>query len=741
MLFKGTDKNSTDLLGGVLSAGKLGLLIVVLSVLLAAGYLIHSSYNDVKQVHSNTTQVIRDQQLRRSTVSSMSAASRERSLLLLEMAYEDDPFVLDELGQKFSEQARIFLKARDKLLSLPLTDKERDLMDRHFQLTTKIAPMQDQVVEYFVIGEREKALRLLFDEAIPGQVIVFKQLSLILDEYNKKSMAFIENMDKEYKDNTHDYILLGGLLLVIGTITIFIMLTRVSRKEEKQLSLALDELAEHKYALDQHALVVVTDVKGDITYANDLFCNLSGYSKEEILGKNHRLLNSGNKDKEYWKEMYQTLIRGEVWRDIICNRAKDGRLYWVDSTMMPLMGVDKKPRAYISIRSDITELMQAEKALRRTQKMDALGQLTGGIAHDFNNLLNIILGNLELLQMQLPDDEKINKRIDNISKSSNRAVELTRQLLSFSRHHAENVTVTNINQLIMEMDSLVSHSVTPQVEIDWRLAEDVWSVEIAPGDFEDALLNLVINARDAMSGSGQLTIETGNINIDKELRAHHTDIVPGEYVQLIISDSGMGMTQDQLEHIYEPFYTTKEQGKGTGLGLAMVFGFIQRSNGYITVESEPGHGSSFQLFLPKAICQQSTETIEHDKSASNTYQGCEAVLLVDDEEALLELAKESLLNLGYKVYTANNGQQALAELASHTDIEMLISDVIMPGGMNGYELAERASIDYPDLKVLLVSGYTEKTAESKKSRFNINLLAKPYSQQVLAQKVREAFDS
>jgi PAS domain S-box-containing protein len=502
---------------------------------------------------------------------------------------------------------------------------------------------------------------------------------------------------------------------------------------------ALDELAELKLALDQHAIVSITDLAGNITYVNDRFCKISGYCKNELIGQNHRLINSGEKDRAYWQEMYRIITSGKVWRDVVRNVAKDGRYFWVDATIMPLMGKDNKPRSYIAIRTDITKRIQAEDALRRAQKMEAIGQLTGGIAHDFNNILGIILGNLELLSMQIPNEEKIQKRIQNIQKSTKRGADLTRQLLSFSRHQAENVTIININQLIEEMENLITHSITPQVEIECRLTEDLWPTEVSPGDFEDAFLNLILNARDAMAGSGLLKIETFNTSLDADYCEKNLDVKPGDYVQLSISDSGEGIAAEQLEHIFEPFYTTKEQGKGTGLGLSMVFGFIQRSKGHIKVDSVHGSGTTFRLYLPRA--DESLPSLETPRklSAETMPAGNEIILLVDDEAALLELAEEKLLKLGYRVLTAANGQQALDILSQEPHIDLLVSDVIMPGGLNGYVLAERATTDFPGLKVLLTSGYIEKTTISEKhKKFSASLLPKPYSQAELAQKVREA---
>jgi signal transduction histidine kinase len=437
--------------------------------------------------------------------------------------------------------------------------------------------------------------------------------------------------------------------------------------------------------------------------------------------------------------MYRTITSGKVWIDVIRNRTKDGHFFWVDATIVPFMGNDQKPRSYISIQSDITERKQAEQALRRSQKMEAIGQLTGGIAHDFNNILHIILGNLELLDVQLPNDKKIQQRVQEIHKSTQRAADLTGQLLSFSRHQAENETIASINQLIEEMENLIAHSITPQVDIEYDLAEDLWPTAISPGDFNDCFLNLVINARDAMSGSGLLNIETMNTRLDIHYCEKNPEIKPGDYVQLSISDSGEGMTAEQLEHIFEPFYTTKEQGKGTGLGLSMVFGFIQRSKGHIKVDSKQGDGTTFRLYLPRANETIQAANTPGEQPAEKLPAGNETILLVDDEESLRKLVEEILAGLGYRVLTAANGQQALAILAKEPEIDLLLSDVIMPGGLNGYELAERATTDHPGLKVLLASGHTKMSTSNKKhNRFSTTLLAKPYSQAELAQKVREA---
>ncbi len=382
-----------------------------------------------------------------------------------------------------------------------------------------------------------------------------------------------------------------------------------------------------------------------------------------------------------------------------------------------------------------------ELALRRSQKMDAVGQLTGGIAHDFNNILGIILGNLNLLEGRVQNDEVALKRVGNINKSTQRAINLTKQLLGFSSQQPAQTTDVNINQIIEGMDSLITRSITPKVEVERHLFKDLWTTAIDTGDFEDSVLNLILNARDAMPSGGKLTIETKNCTLDAAYCKQNHTAKPGDYVQLAISDSGEGMPTKQLEKIFEPFFTTKPQGKGTGLGLSMVFGFINRSGGHVNVYSELGVGTTFRIYLPRVKRSAQTNDVT-TRQIEKSPRGDETILAVDDEANLLELLQSSLQTLGYKVLIANNGKQAIRILAEEPAISLLFSDVVMPGGMNGYELAEQATVNNPDLKVLLTSGYTEKAiAHNGQTRFSAHLLSKPYTQIEMAQRVREILDS
>lgn len=375
--------------------------------------------------------------------------------------------------------------------------------------------------------------------------------------------------------------------------------------------------------------------------------------------------------------------------------------------------------------------------MRRTQKMDAIGQLTGGIAHDFNNILGIILGNISLLNPLVTNNVKVRKRVEAIEKSAQRAADLTKQLLGFSRQQSSQVVTTDINHLIEDMKNLVSRSVTPEVMIEHHFTPDLWLTELDPGDFEDALMNLLINARDAMEGGGRIVIETNNVTLDDAFCNQTSDLAAGDYIQLAVTDSGSGISSDDQDRIFEPFFSTKPRGKGTGLGLAMVFGFVKRSHGHINVYSEHGIGTTFRLYLPRS---ESTDTPEARKSQNQKNElpwGKETILVVDDEMELLELAKELLSTLGYTVLSATSGKEALEQLSENSDISLLFTDIVMPGGMSGYELAELARVSHPKLKILLTSGYTDKSLpQDGTERFQGQLISKPYTQTELAQRIR-----
>jgi signal transduction histidine kinase len=408
--------------------------------------------------------------------------------------------------------------------------------------------------------------------------------------------------------------------------------------------------------------------------------------------------------------------------------------------LLLLTGIYIVRHSYKAITAVIEEINRSDEMLRRSQKMEAVGQLAGGIAHDFNNLLAGILGNVELIEMHIDADDQTKHRLNTIKRSIDRAADHTKQLLAFSRtEKSSQVKPVNLNALITDMQSLVEHSLTPQITVIHHLADDLWTTEIDTGDFADAYLNMVLNARDAMHDRGDLTIETRNVELDQSYADQNPGVDPGTYVQFSVTDNGEGISHDQVEQIFEPFFTTKAPGKGTGLGLAMVFGFVRRSSGHIKVYSEPGIGTSFHMYLPSSDMSARRElTISR---ASPVPCGTETILAVDDEIELLSLTHDFLVGQGFRVLTAGNAEEAMQQLQQDTDIRLLFTDVVMPGEMNGYELAEAACKIRPDLKVLLTSGYTSRAmAKNGQARFNADLLSKPYTLLKLSQRIREILD-
>ncbi|MBT4520559.1 MAG: PAS domain-containing protein [Halieaceae bacterium] len=482
------------------------------------------------------------------------------------------------------------------------------------------------------------------------------------------------------------------------------------------------------------------NLDGKLTSMNSAGLSMMGVNDEAaICGMDYRSIPTPS-DRVRIGRLLDEAIEGQASEFDFYSDSEDGQLHFT-SCFIPIKDEHGQVEKLMGLTQNITQRDSLEQQLRQAQKMEAIGHLTGGIAHDFNNILGIVLGNLDLLKLQTKLDSKAVKRIETIRKSAQRAATLTKSLLNFSHAQALDTVTIDINALITDMGNLIARSLTPEVELERKFADNLWTTDIHTGDFEDSLINLALNARDAMPGAGRLTLETSNYTLDEDFCERNPGATPGEHVKLTISDTGVGMSLEQQQHIFEPFFTTKDPDKGTGLGLAMVYGFVKRCHGYIRVNSEPGAGSSFDIYLPRSE-EGKPLRLSPDESPNAVPGGAEVVLVVDDEAELLELAKLLLQGLGYRVLTAAHGDQALIRLAEEPSIELLFSDVVMPGAMNGYALAEAATADRPDLRVLLTSGYTEKVPPSERQqRFAANLLNKPYSRVELAQRVRDVLDS
>lgn len=437
----------------------------------------------------------------------------------------------------------------------------------------------------------------------------------------------------------------------------------------------------------------------------------------------------------------RTVIYGseQSWHDQYRFMHADGSARTVADRGFVIRNADGQAVRMVGSMMDITDNVEMDERLRQAQKLEAVGQLTGGVAHDFNNLLTVILGNAELLTEQLTDQQQLRMLAEMTATAAERGAELTNRLLAFSRRQPLDPQNVNINKLIQSMDSLLRRTLPENIDIETVYAGGLWLSEVDPGQLEGALLNLAINARDAMTEGGKLTIETGNALLDQAYADAQDEVLPGQYVMVSVSDSGTGMTPDIVSRAFEPFFTTKQIGKGSGLGLSMVFGFAKQSGGHVKIYSEVNEGTTVKLYLPRAV---STDTDTFDGHLAPAVEGgTESILLVEDDPLVREHVTGQLKALGYQVHTASNADEAQDILKLMSNIELLFTDIVMPGTMNGRQLADLALAMRPGIKVLFTSGYTENAiVHHGRLDRGVHLLNKPYRRQELAAKVRKVLD-
>ncbi len=505
--------------------------------------------------------------------------------------------------------------------------------------------------------------------------------------------------------------------------------------KERQRQKAEGMLRKLWRAVEQTAdMVAITDRSGVMEYVNPAFETLTGYRREEAIGQTLRILKSKQQTPGLYQEMWQTILAGEVFRGIVLNRKKNGETFLAEKTITPLRAPGGDITHFISTDRDITERRRLESDLQQAQKMDAIGRLAGGVAHDFNNLLMVISAYAELMLDALASQHPLRRNVEEIMGASRRAADLTRQLLAFGRKQMQSLQVLDLNSIVQDIGRMLPRLIGEDIQLQIVPGKNLGRVKADPVQIEQIVMNLAANARDAMPHGGTLTIETATVQLDGAYLQKHSMVPPGDYVLLTVTDSGEGIGTEHLPHIFEPFYTTKREGKGTGLGLATVYGIVKQNGGFVWVYSELAMGTTFRIYLPRV--RREVDKLIPVQPVESAPRGSETLLLVEDEKAVRASAREFLELNGFTVLEAENGEEGLRVARGYAGhIHLLVTDVVMPR-MGGAKLAEQLAAERPQMKVLFLSGYAESTilqhgAIDMSARF----LQKPFTLKSLARTI------
>jgi two-component system cell cycle sensor histidine kinase/response regulator CckA len=518
-----------------------------------------------------------------------------------------------------------------------------------------------------------------------------------------------------------------------GRIWTFRDITERKRVEESHTRLAT--------AVEQSGeTIMITDLEGTIVYVNPAFEKTTGYTRAEALGQNPRFFKSGKHDAEFYRRIWEVLGHGEIWSGHFINKRKDGTFFEEEATITPVRDAAGEVVNYVVVKRDVTREMQLEAQFRQSQKMEAIGQLAGGVAHDFNNVLAVIMMQAELTAMEENLPEQVGEGLKQIRAAAERAANLTRQLLLFSRKQVMQRRDLDLNECVTSLAKMLQRILGEDVRLQLHLHSRPLMTRADAGMLDQVLLNLVVNARDAMPGGGRLTIETRVKNFTEAEAAVIPDAKPGRHVCLRVTDTGSGIAPEIMTRIFEPFFTTKEPGKGTGLGLATVFGIVKQHGGSLTVESEVGKGTTFQIVLPAS--KEAVESPEEATVMPEPRGGTETILLVEDEPSVRLLTRSVLERAGYQVLEAAHGVEALKIWGQQQDkIQLLFTDIVMPEGISGRELATRLRTQNPRLRIIFTSGYSADIAgQDLALQEGQNFVQKPSSPRHLLETVRKCLD-
>jgi PAS domain S-box-containing protein len=550
--------------------------------------------------------------------------------------------------------------------------------------------------------------------------------------YAALAVAFVAPALRDWNDLDmfRQHVPATGLLIVLVVARLWVTARQgasVAAVQREHLAAAVDQAAE---------AILTTDRSGHVTYVNRAFTNMTGYPASEIVGRNPDLLRYLGATESI-EDMTAALLRGESWAGRLELKRVDGATIDIDMTVAPLHEAGGAIFGTVAVARDISHERALEARLAQAQRMEAVGRLAGGIAHDFNNILTAISGFGELASAELPSDHPVAADIDQILKASDRAAALTRDLLAFGRRQVMQSRLVDLNDVLGGLTPMLSRLIGEDVQLIFRPDPRLGLTMADSSQLEQVVVNLAVNARDAMRSGGTLTITTANEDVDAAYARTHVGALPGPYVALVVRDTGVGMTPAVMEHAFEPFFTTKERGKGTGLGLSTAVGIVEQSHGFVHVESEPGVGSVFTVYLPRAEGVARPE--ETGRSGDVPLGGDETILIAEDEDAVRGFVERVLTGAGYRVVTASHGAEALAVARKLERLDLLFTDVVMPG-MSGVQLAAALAKTRPGLPVVYASGYSEEGALRGVGDGGIPYLPKPFNAEALLTRIREVLD-